>query len=270
MILKDIALKAYYSENGIEIYHGNCRDVLPLLTSVDVVIADPPYSEHTHKKQWIGAALTKGKARNGTKFKELGFEHLDDETLQIVAQQCARLARRWSLVFSDLEGICAWREGFMDAGLEYVRTCIWDKVDSAPQFTGDRPSAGAEAIICAHPMGKKEWNGGGRRNVFRHPVNGPNQGSKPHPSTKPESLMRELISLFTNPNELILDCFMGSGSTLRAAKDLGRRAIGIEVEEKYCRVAMERLQQDILPFNSPERDAETQEATQQEFFAALT
>lgn len=246
-------MKPYYSEAGIDIWLGDCLDVLPMLVAVTHVITDPPYSDHTHKKQWIGHALTKGKARNGTAFTELGFDCLSPEVRRLVAVQSARLARRWVLAFSDLEGLYEWRTDFQHAGLDYVRTCIWDKVDSAPQFTGDRPAASAEAIVCAHPKGAKRWNGGGARNVFRHCVNGVNQGPKPHPSTKPLSLMRELITLFTDEGDLILDPFMGSGTTLVAAKALGRKAIGIEINEDYCKVAIERLRQGALNFYEPEQ-----------------
>lgn len=240
----------YYEGNGIQIYHADCREVLPTLDHIDVVITDPPYSDHTHKKQWIGSALTKGKARNGTKFKELGFDPLTPELREFVCRESARLASRWSLFFSDIEGIDGWRTDILASGLEYVRAMIWDKVDSAPQFTGDRPAASAEAIVVAHPVGKKRWNGGGRRSVFAFPVNGSNQGSKPHPSTKPEALMRELIALFTDEGELILDPFVGSGTTLVAAKRLGRKAIGIELEEKYCEIAAQRLSQGALNFSA--------------------
>lgn len=67
-----------------------------------------------------------------------------------------------------------------------------------------------------------------------------------HTTQKPLELMKELVALFTDPGELILDPFMGSGTTLRAAKDCGRKAIGIELEEKYCEVAAKRMRQEVL------------------------
>jgi site-specific DNA-methyltransferase (adenine-specific) len=239
--------REYYRDASCVIYHGDCREILPGLEPVDSVITDPPYSEHTHAKQWIAHALSDGDKRVATKHKGLGFDHISEEMMGFVAAQCQRLAKRWTLVFCDIESIAIWRAALLRAELDYVRACVWDKVDSAPQFTGDRPAAGAEAIVCAHQPGKKQWNGGGRRNVFRHAVNA-EKGAKPHPSTKPLPLMTELVSLFTDDSETVLDPFMGSGTTLRAAKDLGRRAIGIEVEEKWCEAAAKRLSQEVLPF----------------------
>lgn len=240
----------YYEHAGMTIYHGDCVEILPALDSVDHMITDPPYSEHTHAKQWIGAALTSsGAPRVATAHKELGFEPLTLELMREICRQTARITSRWTLAFCDIESIWLWRDQIGAAGLEYVRSCIWDKVDSAPQFTGDRPANSAEAIICAHPSGKKEWNGGGARSVVRHAVNA-ERGPKPHPSTKPESLMAELIQLFTDQGDTILDPFMGSGTTLVAAKRLGRQAIGIEREEKYCEIAAKRLAQEALDFRS--------------------
>lgn len=240
-------MRAYYSHAGVTIYHGDCLELLPTLEQVDHVITDPPYSEHTHAKQWIGAALTSaGKPRVATAHKGLGFDALTAEVQAAFCVQAARLARRWTLAFCDLESVWLWREAVREAGLDYVRALIWDKVDGAPQFTGDRPAAGAEAIIASHQSGRKAWNGGGRRNVLRHAVNG-ERGPKPHPSTKPEPLMAELITLFSDSGEMVLDPFMGSGTTLVAAKRLGRQAIGIEREEKYCEIAAKRLSQEALP-----------------------
>lgn len=258
----------YYQEPGITIWHADFRDVTPNLAPVNVTMTDPPYSEHTHSKQWIDSALTDGAARTGMKFKELGFASLTAEVQAAFLYEAQRLTERWVLAFCDLESITPWKNAVIASGLEYVRACVWDKVDSAPQFTGDRPAASAEGIIVAHPFdddgfdeereaelivcahrpGKKRWNGGGKRNVFRHPVNGRKRGPKPHPSTKPLSLMMELVTLFTEPGEMILDTFMGSGRTLLAAKQLGRLAIGIDNDEACCETAVKELQQAVVDF----------------------
>jgi site-specific DNA-methyltransferase (adenine-specific) len=124
-----------------------------------------------------------------------------------------------------------------------VRFGVWIKTNGAPQFTGDRPAPGWEGIAFLHREGgRMEWNGGGRSSVFITP-----KVNTAHPTGKPEQLIREFVRLFSQPDDLVLDPFMGSGTTLRAAKDLGRRAIGIEIEERYCAIAVERLRQQVLP-----------------------
>ena len=87
-------------------------------------------------------------------------------------------------------------------------------------------------------------------NLFRYSSAFLPEGQEDHPTQKPEALMRQFIAHTTNPGDLILDPFMGSGTTLRAAKDLGRRAIGIELEEKYCEIAVKRLAQQVLPLTA--------------------
>lgn len=209
--------------------------------SVDVMLTDPPYSEHTHSKQWIGAALTaQGKKRVKTAHKGLGFDAITEAEARAFGEQCARLVRRWVVVFSDLEWFHSWREWMP---LPLVRACIWDKVDGAPQFTGDRPAAGAEVFLLFHRDGRKRWNGGGRRNVFRHAVNG-NTGAKPHPSTKPLALMEELVDLFTEPGELVCDPYAGSGTTGVACRMLGRRFVGWEEDARMAEIARRRIAGD--------------------------
>lgn len=231
---------------GWELRLGDCLDPETGLASladkcVDVCITDPPYSQHTHDKQWIGAALTEqGAKRVKTAHTGLGFAHITEEQVRGVAEHCARAVARWSMFFTDVEGIHLWRTKVCGAGLDYVRTCLWDKVDGAPQFTGDRPAAGCEAIVVAHPAGKKRWNGGGKRNVYRHAVNAV-KGDKPHPSTKPTPLLEELLADFTDPGDLVLDPFAGSGTTGVACLRLGRRFIGWERDENYFEIACRRL-----------------------------
>lgn len=228
---------------------GSCLDPLTGLASladdsVDVTITDPPYSEHTHAKQWVGSALTEqGARRVKTSHKGLTFAAITVEQAASVALHARRVTKRWVLIFTDIEGIALWTMATANAGLDYVRTCIWDKVDGAPQFTGDRPAAGAEAIVVAHRPGRKRWNGGGRRNVFRYEVNG-QRGDKPHPTTKPLPLMLDLVDLFSDPGELVLDPFAGSGSTGVACGQRGRDFLGWELDEGYHTIARRKLNGD--------------------------
>jgi DNA modification methylase len=228
---------------SVKLIHGDCLEVLAGMGdgSVDHVITDPPYSEHTHAKQWIGSALTaEAMPRCSTAHKGLGFDFVTQAEAEAFAGAVAKVVARWVGIFTDIEGLHMWRTEVLSCGLDYVRACVWDKVDSAPQFTGDRPAAGAEIFMVAHPKGRKRWNGGGRRNVFRFAVNG-QRGPKPHPTTKPLPLMLELVRLFTDPGDTILDPFMGSGTTGVACVELGRNFIGIEKDRKWFEVAQERI-----------------------------
>jgi site-specific DNA-methyltransferase (adenine-specific) len=245
--------KPYYEHNGITIYHGDCRAILMAHPAVDHVITDPPYSHETHGKTWRSKKMAEsGYQRVSAAHDGLGFEAISDEDVELFVAWCVAYCRRWMLAFSDIEGVSRWITAIRGVGLEYVRTCIWDKVDGTPQLTGDRPAVGAEAIVMAHRRGRKVWNGGGKRGVYRHATNGTHNGPKPHPATKPEPLLMELLADFTQPGEIVLDPFMGSGTTLVAAKRLGRQAIGIEIEEKYCEVAAQRLSQEALSFEFAE------------------
>jgi hypothetical protein len=93
-----------------------------------------------------------------------------------------------------------------------------------------------------HPVGRKVWNGGGRAAIWRHLVE---RGEKEHPTQKPVTLMHELVELFTQPEHVILDPFMGSGTTGVAALRTGRAFIGIERDERYFEIACSRLRQGV-------------------------
>jgi DNA modification methylase len=122
---------------------------------------------------------------------------------------------------------------------------IWVKPDSAPQFTGDRPAMGYESIATAWTgNGSSSWLGRGTRGVFTYNCTGYDHE---HPAQKPTPLMQHLIRLFAREDGLVLDPFMGVGSTLVAAKAMTRKAIGIEIEERYCEIAARRLEQSVLP-----------------------
>jgi DNA modification methylase len=244
----------YYSHGGITIYPGRCEDILPALEAVDVVITDPPYSEHVHSKNRRGASLPDAGEYKAciSRARELGFDAITPELMRTCAAEFSRLVRRWVLVFSNVELCSDWREELAGAGLDYVRTGAWVKENSTPQFTGDRPGTGFEAITICHPTGRKRWNGGGLPAIWSEPIVINRGGLTPrlHTTQKPEPLMRQLVALFSEPGELVLDAFMGSGTTLAAAKALGRRAIGIELDERYCEIAARRLSQEVLPLEA--------------------
>lgn len=234
---------------GDVIHVGDCIEWLESLPdgTADVTITDPPYSDHTHAKSLSGRKTKRAKMdRHVTLAKrDLGFASLTPAMQRDVAIELARVTKRWVLVFCDDANIATWRWDLQGAGLEVVRVCVWIKEGCSPQFTGDRPGSGAEWIVAAHrahPNGKpkeKRWNGGGRNNVFRHPV--PRGDERTHTTEKPVSLMVELVELFSDSDELILDPFAGSGSTGVACVRLGRRFDGAELDDKTAAIAIERI-----------------------------
>ena len=242
----------YYEHAGIRIYHGDCRDVLPSLDAVDSVLSDPPYARDVYVRA-LGNNIKKGIKTPDRLYKGHGLAKLAagdigciDDALEPVSVQVGRLTKRWALIFSDAETTHRWRAALESSGMRYVRTGAWVKPNPMPQMTGDRPCVGFEPCTICHAQGPMRWNGGGHPAVWTFYIAA--GASRPdHPCPKPEALMLTLVEQFTDQGEVILDPFMGSGTTLVAAKRLGRRAIGIELKEKYCEIAAKRLQQEALP-----------------------
>jgi DNA modification methylase len=222
----------YYEQSGVTIYHGDCREVLvwknAAVLRVDVILTDPPYDKRTHA----------GARSHGENVSRIDFAPLDiHDSLPLLLGA----ARRWVLSFCSMEMIAEYQR---IAGESWVRAGFWRRPDGAPQFTGDRPGTPGDSVAIMHAPGKKRWNGGGHHAYWEYGVE---RAGRVHPAQKPEPLMCELVAQFSEPGETILDPFMGSGTTLAAAKRLGRKAIGIELEEKYCEIAAKRLQQEALP-----------------------
>jgi hypothetical protein len=204
-----------------------------------VALTDPPYSEHVHGNHVSGEGV-----KNYGKAKDLEFDYLSAETRRQCAYYFSRITARWTLVFSDVESGHLWKEDLEHYGLEYIRMGAWVKVAPTPQFSGDRPSAGFEAITIAHPKKKKQWNGHGGPALWTHQVVKGGVGeSEPrlHKAQKPLGLMLELVGDFSNEGETVFDPFSGSATTLIAAKRLNRYAIGVEIDERCCEVAANRL-----------------------------
>jgi site-specific DNA-methyltransferase (adenine-specific) len=218
-------VKPYYDDGSCVIYHGDCRD--RALTShiqihhgVEVIVTDPPYgiryspSQNSRKawgdKTFVGDVVV------------AGDDQAFDPTPWLV----------WPTVL--LFGA----NHFADRLPTSAAWFVWDKRDGMTS----NDFADCELIWTNLP---------GVARVFRHQWSGALRASERgeprlHPTQKPLALMRWLISRCPDEGAVILDPFMGSGTTLRAAKDLDRKAIGIEIEERYCEIAAQRLGQEVL------------------------
>jgi DNA modification methylase len=235
------------------VIEGDCLAVMPMLgdKSVDHVITDAPYSEHVHGKQRrmlrgsggrVAAGQASGRGLIGP--ADLGFEALANEVREAAALEFERIGRRWLVAFTNAEAQHQWEADFIAAGARHVRVGAWVKIAAQPQLTGDRPGTGFEALEIAHASGQRcRWNSGGHHAVWTYQIatdrNG--TGDRVHTTQKPIDLMMHLVSDFTDPDEVILDPFCGSGTTGVACLRLGRRFIGIEKDARYAAIARERL-----------------------------
>jgi DNA modification methylase len=225
------------------VVEGDCARVLPFLEpgSVDHIITDPPYEAECHTKSRRSHRGRKGAAGKFESFP-ISFAPITTDFRTDIGREFARLARRWILIFCQIEGVPLWRASIDPEGGLHRRTSVWIKPDCAPQFTGDRPASGCEYIEMLHAKGRCRWNSGGKRGVYVHNCN--SQLRKPdedHQTPKPESLILELVLDFTDPGDLIVDPFAGSGTTGAIALRLGRRVILIESEAKWARLCRERM-----------------------------
>ncbi len=241
------------ADAGWCLVEGDCLAVLDECADLtfDVCLMDPPYEAEAHTKarrSLKDATQKRGAKNNGERRRidqplEVSFPQMSDGLRRDVASKCAVLVRGWTVAFCQIEGVSLWRAAFMTSGLEWVRGGVWRKPNGAPQFTGDRPGQGFECLAIAHPKGRKQWNGGGRHAVWDCPLDhGAGNGLRnDHPTQKPLDLMLQLVADFTNPGEVVLDPFAGSGTTGVACLRLGRRFVGIEKDPTFAALARERL-----------------------------
>ena len=227
-------MKPYYEQDGITIYHGDCREMLPQISSCDCVITDPPFSAKTHDN----AKSNRGLAGHGV-------SAIDFSAIDWLLGELSNKCDGWIIANMDWRHI-AELDRVPRKDFELVRFGVWVKTNPMPQISADRPANGWDGIAYLYPVGKKKrWFGGGRHGNWI----GPLVTNGDHPTGKPIAMVNSWIERFTESGHLILDTFMGSGTTLVAAKRLGRKAIGIELEEKYCEIAAKRLAQGALPLD---------------------
>jgi site-specific DNA-methyltransferase (adenine-specific) len=229
-------VRPYYEQDGITIFHGDCRESLPGLRAPDLLLTDPPYGIPPGSSFW---------RENGTTIADYGEEGFNagvDGWRALVSATEGAYWAEWCRGAETAMGIYA---ALSPIGWARWREFVLCKTAPAPT---PRPTfmSGFEICAIAH-FGRRRWFGG------QHPDRWigltPNRlGTAQHPTQKPLGAILGLLVPLSEPGGLVLDPFMGSGTTLVAAKQMGRRAIGIEIEERYCEVAAKRLSQGVLDF----------------------
>lgn len=211
------------------VLEADCSEVLPMLPGrcVDHTLTDPPYASEIYERCRKNPARHDGGVSRGLLEMSRGRIGTLEGSLA-VAPDIARVTRRWAMIWSDEESTHLWRALLVGHGMRYMRCGAWVKNNPMPQFSGDRPAMGFEAAVICHADGKARWNGGGSAAVWHHNVCGGVERDTPHPCPKPRSLMMEIVELFTDPGELVLDPFCGSGSLGIACVRLGRRYLGMD------------------------------------------
>ena len=248
-------MKPYYEDNTCTIYHGKAEDYLLGIPSdsIDLVLTDPPYGHNNNNGDLISnreKALGKGIpdaprpiANDGKEANQL-VKWLFQESKRVLKPNgsCCCCGggggpdpqfARWSL--------------WLDEVIPFKMCVIWDK---GPLGMGWHYRRDWECVLVASkPPGSGRWYGGDKVSNIIRDIPKIIPSAKDHPTPKPQRLMGRFIKWHTEPYDLVLDPFMGAGTTIRAAKDLNRRAIGIEIEEKYCEIAAKRLEQEVFDFS---------------------
>ena len=216
----------YYEHAGITIYHGDCREILPGLPRVDVVLTCPPWGIS-------GSSGTINEARGKGNYSS-AFVDDADNLAAVTVPTIKRLIETVPCVVVT--------PGFFYLS-QYPQPksfgCFYQPAacgmqtfghgDAQPIYYYGKNAKGNNLVPCSYLLTEApEANG--------------------HPCPKPEKAWTRLLGNVSREGQTILDPFMGSGTTLVAAKNLGRKAIGIEIEEKYCEIAAKRLAQEVFSF----------------------
>lgn len=217
-------MKPYYEEAGIKIFHGDCRDLLPVVTG-DLLLTDPPYGVG-------GGSGTIGLQRSG----KHSYAEFDDSRESVVREVVPRFIDYLTVIPRAIltpGPLCCNAYPQPDSfGVFYQPASVglqkWGRGDAQPIFYyGRDPLVGKRILSCS------------RRLTETPKPNG-------HPCPKPLDAWQWLLDKGSLPGETVVDPFMGSGTTLVAAKKLGRNAVGVELEERYCEIAAKRLAQGVL------------------------
>lgn len=243
-------LRPYYDQDGIVIYHGDCRNVLQEIEKADCVVTDPPYGDTSldwdvpvsgwlHRlrleasgslwcfgsirmfmataDQWRGWTFAQDvvwEKHNGSGFHADRFKRVHEHALQFYRGE-------WRSVYKS---VVRTQDAVKRTVRRKQRPVHMGQVERGSYTSEDGGPRIMRSVISVRSC----------------------HGYAEHPTQKPVGILGPLIEYSCPPGGVVLDPFMGSGSTLRAAKDLRCRAVGIEIDERYCEIAARRLGQGVL------------------------
>lgn len=253
-------MRPYYAAEGIEIYHGDCAEILPTLAAgrIDLVVTSPPYNMglvpggNGRGMYRPGANSKAGRFRDGYGAHDDAMPQAEYDAWQRgILAECWRLLQDSGAIYYNHRpriehGKVRLPLGFDFGGLPLSQIITWDRKTGigvnlrryASAYEWLLVFAKAEFTLADHAAS-------GRSDMWRL---GMDHEESEHPAPFPVSLPRRAIA--DTGATLVLDPFMGSGTTIRAAKDMGIKAIGIELEERWCEKAARRLSQMALPLGA--------------------
>lgn len=242
-------MNPYYQDEAVTIYHGDCREILPYLPNVDLVLTSPQYNFDA------GSGL-------GCKYyytfdsKGYGDNYITDEYYQLQSEILELIIPQAGLVFYNIQMISGNKDALFRLIGNYANflkeIIIWDKRNAEPAINENCLNSQFEFILVFSENNKRKFQRcfferGTLSNVWSIGKNIKNQYSTiHHAAIMPDAVADRVLVSFSTTKDLILDPFLGSGTTAFCAKKLNRKCIGIEIEEKYCEIAAQRCSQTVM------------------------
>lgn len=228
-----------------EIQHGDCRDLIAQINEpVHCVVTDPPYGVDFVSRRAVTPQGKEHVAAVANDDDLAGALKLFHDVMNLLLPKCADVAElyvftRWDIVDSWIR---AMRQIGNDHGFAYKMLLVWAKGIPGMGDIDSNWGCGHELILyCKRGRREVPYRRSGIITVDKVA-----NMKHVHPTEKPVALLETLIEMSTDPDELVVDPFSGSGSTILAAKNLGRRGLGMELEDKYVQVSRARLEQGVF------------------------
>ncbi len=256
-------MQPYYQDESVTIYNADCRDVLPTLDKVDLVVTSPPYGSlrdyggHEFNWQTTMVAISRSVGDGSVIVWNTADETVNGSESGDSFRQ-ALFAMNLGMNLHDTmhyikEGVNFPESNRYFSAHEYMFVFSWGKpktfnpIEDRKNIYGGMKMHGTDRLKDGstrqiHGEGKAVKDYGMRYNWWKID-NSPTKDNGGHPAPMPYGMATGQILSWSNAGDTVLDPFMGSGTTLRAAKNLGRKAIGIELEERYCEIAAKRMSQ---------------------------